>query len=286
MDIKAIEKVVGQIQSQLFKNSNNISVGMLKSSFRGTGLTFKEHQVYSFGDDVRFLDWNLLAKTNTPYIKTFEEERNVEIVVIIDMDPSMYNGYKNVSKLQASIEICCLLYLLASKTGDIVRPILVGDEIINLPAKAGKEGIVQLITALEKKGLFNEDGKVDISYRPQKSLPADEKYVEVVRHLARQKEVVLLSDFVEFLPLKGIKTILSKSNVHCFKITSPVDDLEKNSFTVYGRSTSSQNLGGSTIFSINKKKRLAGTLEKLLGKKLKKINVKDRYLEEFVREMI
>ena len=97
MDIKAIERAVAKIQTALFKNSNSFSVGTLKSQFRGSGLQFKEHQVYTHGDDVRFIDWKMMAKTSRPYIKTFEEERNVEIVVVVDLSLSMFVGLRGVS---------------------------------------------------------------------------------------------------------------------------------------------------------------------------------------------
>src|SRR5688572_28915781 len=109
MNIQEVRKVVGRIKSHLFKNSNSYAIGMLRSHFRGSGLQVKEHQVYMAGDDVRFIDWRMLAKTGNPYIKTFEEERNVEIVVVIDVGPTMYIGHKGVSKLQAAVEVCCLL---------------------------------------------------------------------------------------------------------------------------------------------------------------------------------
>src|SRR5210317_920729 len=108
MNFEEVRKVVGSIKSNIFKNSNAYSIGMLKSHFRGTGLQFKEHQVYTHGDDIRHIDWKLLAKKREPYIKTYEEERNVEIVVVIDTSATMLTGYNGVSKLQAAIEICCL----------------------------------------------------------------------------------------------------------------------------------------------------------------------------------
>ncbi len=107
MDIHAVRRAVSKIKGGLFKNSNSQAIGMLKSHFKGTGLQFKEHQVYMPGDEVRFIDWKMLAKTAHPYVKTFEEERNVEIVVAIDASPSMLYGHKGISKLQAAIEICC-----------------------------------------------------------------------------------------------------------------------------------------------------------------------------------
>ncbi|MBY0416420.1 MAG: DUF58 domain-containing protein, partial [Bdellovibrionales bacterium] len=105
MNITEVRKVVGKLRANLFRKANSHSIGMLKTNIRGTGLQFKEHQVYTFGDDIRFIDWKILAKTSNPYVKTFNEERNVEIVVVIDASATMITGYNGVSKLQAAIEI-------------------------------------------------------------------------------------------------------------------------------------------------------------------------------------
>ena len=84
MNLVEIEKVVGKLQNQLFKKANHYSVGAFKSHFRGAGLQFREHQIYNPGDDVRFIDWKLSAKSvGKTYVKTFEEDRNVEVVVVI-----------------------------------------------------------------------------------------------------------------------------------------------------------------------------------------------------------
>ena len=82
MNISEVRKVVGRLKASLFKRANSHSIGMLKTNVRGTGLQFKEHQVYTHGDDVRFIDWKILAKTSHPYVKTFVEERNLETKLI------------------------------------------------------------------------------------------------------------------------------------------------------------------------------------------------------------
>ena len=164
MNLKEVERVVGSIQTQLFKNSNSFSVGMLKSHFKGAGLQFKEHQVYNPGDDVRFIDWKLSAKTNTTFVKTFEEERNVEIHIFLDLSETMLTGFKGVSKLQASIELTCLLYLLADKSKDRVSVIIVHEKPVILPLASGHEGIVLFISQLQKIGVLNHKGKVNFDY--------------------------------------------------------------------------------------------------------------------------
>ncbi|MEI8348445.1 MAG: DUF58 domain-containing protein, partial [Pseudomonadota bacterium] len=164
MDIQTVRKTVARIKSNLFKNSNSYSIGMLKSHFRGTGLQFRDHQIYVPGDDVKFIDWKMLAKTQTPYIKTFEEERNVEIAVVIDASTTMFSGNEGLSKLEAAIEVCCLLYLLAKETGDFVHGIVIADEIITIPKKSGEQGIIHLVSALQRKKILNDDGDINTNY--------------------------------------------------------------------------------------------------------------------------
>lgn len=282
MNLKEVRKAVGQIRSSLFKNSNSFSIGMLKSHFRGTGLQFKEHQVYTHGDDVRFIDWKILAKTNTPYVKTFDEERNVEIVVVIDAGPTMLNGFNKISKLQASIEIACLLYLLAKETNDSVHCIIVSDEVINIPKKSGEEGIAYLVSALEKCGLYTENGKINLRYRYKKEIGDIEKQNAIMKHLGRRRELVILSDFNEFLDLTVLKKMIFRSNVHCFNIVSPLDEAEIIPFSLHTKSKIGSEEG--SLVKID----LAGNkdLKSVLGKKVKKLRVKDRYLEDFIKEML
>jgi len=282
MNIKEVRKAVGKIQSTLFKNSNSYSIGMLKSHFKGTGLQFKEHQIYSHGDDVRFIDWKILAKTNTPYIKTFDEERNVEIVVVIDASSTMLNGYKGVSKLQAAIEICCLLYLLARETNDYIHALVLSDEVINIPKKSGEEGIARLISALEDKKILNDKGQVNIEYVPKVFLSEKERQVNIMKHLSKKREVVLLSDFNEFLEINSLKRMLYRKNVHGFQLLSPLDEADEIPYTFYA--SSAPGGAGGNLAKID----LKGVKEvsSLLGKKIKKLKVQERYLESFIREML
>ena len=280
MNLKNVREIVGSIKGALFKNSNGFSIGMLKSHFKGSGLQFKEHMVYSHGDDVRFIDWNLTAKTQNTFVKTFEEERNVEIVVVLDLSPSMFLGYKGVSKLQASIEICCLLFLLSSETNDFVQVIILGNEIVSLPKSSGEKGIAVLISKLEELGVLTTSGKVNSNY------PYDNENVEAadkeksLKYLRRNKEVVILSDFVSFLDVDELKKLAFRKHVHCFRVIGPLDEAVKSSYSLYTKSSK----GSGTLAIIHKKKN--EEIEDVLGNRVKKLNVKDRYLEEFIKEMM
>lgn len=275
MNLKEIEKAVAKIQTHLFRNSNSFSIGMLRSHFKGSGLQFKEHQVYTPGDDVRFIDWKLSAKTTTTFVKTFEEERNIEIVVVLDISESMLIGYKGVSKLQASIEIACLLYLLAEKTKDQVKVVVFCEKSQILPATSGQKGITLLVSYLERLGVLNDRGLVDLTFRLESPLEQKQKLSLIKSFVARNKELVLLSDFKNYDNFETLNKLLYRRNMHCFKVSSPIDEEKKSQFSLLSR--------------FNGKKRLVRTMqessEELKGR-FKKISVKDRYLEGFIREML
>jgi uncharacterized protein (DUF58 family) len=281
MNLKEIEKIVAGIQQQLFKNSNSSSVGLLKSSIRGSGLQFKEHQVYAHGDDVRFIDWKLSAKTSQTYIKTFEEERNVEIITVVDLSPSMLIGFKGKSKLQCIFEIICLIYLLSKETNDKQRVVFVGGERIDLPPKQGKEGMVLLISYLERIGLIDSSGKVDIE-RQINPVPHDVKTITLLKsHIAKKKEVIYFTDFNNFDDLDQFNKLLNYKNFHCFRVLSPIE--RKQKIPISFSSSAYKNNSWKKIFTRIKSNKLQ---DLNLNKKLKTINVEDRYLEKFIKEMV
>lgn len=284
MDLKSVEKAAQKIQATLFKNSNSISIGMLKSHFRGSGLQFKEHQIYSHGDDVRFIDWKLLAKTNHPYVKTFEEERNVEITVVLDASMSMLVGHKGVSKLQAAIELTCLLFILAKHTKDTVQVILIADEIKVLPKKSGHEGIIYLIALLEEKQILTKEGRVNVFYRPSNRTTPEQRVKAITQNVIKRKEVLIFSDFHDFIPFAEIKRIIYKANLHCFQMIAPIDENTELPYAVFGFD-SNKGSGKGDFLKIKSDKKIS-ELEEILGKKFKKLKVESRYLEDFVREMM
>ncbi len=280
MNLKEIERVVGMIQSHIFKNSNAYATGMLKSHFRGSGLQFREHQIYVPGDDVRFIDWKLSARSDHTYIKTFEEDRNVEIVVFLDFSQTLFYGYNQVSKLQALIEIIALLYLLAGETHDAIRVIIWANKTINLPPKKGKEGLTLFISMLEKLNVIDADGKVIISEKNINNiLPELSKVAQIKAFLARRKEVIYLGDLSLMKDRNVWDKLLDKKHMHCFRIFSPVD---KNIGMPFLFKTKNAATGKSIISD------LKGSTEQALfvKERFKEIGVHERYLERFVRELV
>ena len=282
MDLAEVKKLVSQIKASLFKNSNSFSIGMLKSHFRGSGLQFKEHRVYEPGDEVRFIDWKLLAKTNTPFIKTFEEERNVEIVVILDATISMLNGFKDVSKLQAGVELVCLLYLLSQETKDYIHVVILKDKIINIPKVSGEKGIIQFISALERNKILNSSGQIIVGMDYEDQVDSEVLYKEIFKHVGKNKEIVIFSDLNNFISDQDLGKLFFRRNIHIFQLLSPIDETESIPYLLHSRDSQLNSKG--KIRKINAEK--LSSLSSKYGNKVKKIRVKERYLETFVKEMI
>tara|TARA_R110002072_G_scaffold288917_1_gene455536 strand:+ start:222146 stop:222970 length:825 start_codon:yes stop_codon:yes gene_type:complete len=274
MNLSEVRKTVSTIKAQLFKNSNSFSIGMLKSHFRGSGLQFKEHRVYEAGDDVRFIDWKMLAKTNRPYLKTFEEERNVEISVIIDICPTMFYGADKVSKLQVALEIVCLLNILSSETSDYIHPIIIADKIYDLPKASGEKGIVNLITQLEKIEVLNHLGNINYDFYKNREYTKEQNYLKYIK---RNREVVVLSDMYNLISNEKFNQVLSNPKTHCFRITSPIDREDQDTYLL----STNDKIGG--VGYIHKSDVENNSK---YPKKIKNIKVEDKYLELFVREMI
>jgi len=281
MNLKEIERVVGMIQSQIFKNSNSHSSGILKSQFRGSGLQFREHQIYVPGDDVRFIDWKLSARSSNVYIKTFEEERNVEIVIMLDLSLTLLYGYNQISKLQAIIEVIALLYVLAGETNDLVRVVIWGEKSIVLPLKNGKEGLTVFISYLEKLNILLPDGKVNLDSKGLNfKVSETEKINQMKMYLAKKKELIYLGDFSCFESFSELTKLIEKKNFHTFRIVSPVDENFSEPYLLTVKNP--LNNKTESLF-LNSKNQNMNFVE---NKKIKKIGVHERYLEKFISELV
>jgi uncharacterized protein (DUF58 family) len=278
MNIIEVRKIVGEIKTQLFKKSNSFSIGMLKSHFRGSGLQFKEHRQYTHGDDVRFIDWKILAKTGTPFVKTFEEERNVQIAVVIDAGPSMLYGWDGVSKLQAALEITCMLYLLAAETNDSIHALIISDQIIDVPRNSGEKGIISLISTLRKNAIINDKGDLVLTRKETYSASIDRE-MALKKHLARNREIVVLSDWQYLMEKVNLRSFVADKRTHCFRLLAPLDRADKVpvSFKVAGE------IGGRQgVYQFkSKEKKVEKVLDRIVN-----LDIDKRYLDQFVREMI
>ena len=105
MDVKEVLKKVRKIEIKTRRLSDHVFSGEYHSSFKGRGMTFSEVRAYQYGDDVRNIDWNVTAKTNTPHVKVFEEERELTLMLAVDVSGSEFFGSDDITKREIITEI-------------------------------------------------------------------------------------------------------------------------------------------------------------------------------------
>ena len=146
---KDLLKKVRQIEIRTKNLVNDFFGGDYHSNFKGKGMTFSEVREYSPGDDVRSIDWNVTAKTGKPHIKIFEEERELSVLLLVDVSSSGIFGSQNNLKIDIGIEIAAMLGFSAIKNNDKVGLALFSDKIEKfIPPKKGKSHVLRLITDL------------------------------------------------------------------------------------------------------------------------------------------
>ena len=181
---KEILQKVRKIEIRTKGMVNSLFGGEYQSAFKGRGMEFSEVREYTYGDDIRQIDWNVTARTGDPFIKQFEEEREQTLMLCVDISPSGIFGSKNQSKMELSIEICAVLAFSAIKNGDKVGLVLFTDEIEKvIPPKKGRLHVLRLIREL-------------LTTKPQGTgTDLSEALSYVNRLLNRRAIVILASDF-------------------------------------------------------------------------------------------
>ena len=185
---KEILKKVRQIEIRTKNIVNDFFGGDYHSNFKGRGMTFSEVREYQHGDDIRFIDWNVTARTGKPYIKIFEEERELTVLLLIDVSSSGVFGSKSKLKIDLGIEIAAMLGFSAIKNNDKVGLILFSDDIVKyIPPKKGKSHVLRLITDL-----------VNHNYDKKQSQTSIKKALEFASKISKRKNVMfLISDFMD-----------------------------------------------------------------------------------------
>ena len=185
---KDILKKVRQIEIRTKNLVNDFFGGDYHSNFKGRGMTFSEVREYQPGDDIRFIDWNVTARTGKPYIKVFEEERELTVLLLIDVSSSGVFGSKSVLKIDLGIEIASVLGFSAIKNNDKVGLVLFSDDVNKyIPPKKGKSHVLRLITDL-----------VNYDYSQDQNKTSIKNALEFANKISNRKSVIfLISDFVD-----------------------------------------------------------------------------------------
>ncbi len=176
---------IKKIQIRTEKFATEILSGEYRSAFRGKGLNFDKIREYQFGDDIRNIDWKVTARMNDPFIRQYKEERQLSIVIILDMSASNNFGTQMQTKQEMSTELASVLATLAIKNNDKVGMMIVTDVIESyIVPKQGKAHVFRIIKDL-------------ITYKPKSKKTNLKKVLEeAITLIPRNSVVFLISDFI------------------------------------------------------------------------------------------
>lgn len=182
--------------------TSNLFMGEYHSSFKGRGMVFSEVRPYQYGDDVRNIDWNKTAQFNEPYIKVFEEERELSLMLLVDISASQNFGTRKQLKKDTVAEICATLAFSAMANNDKVGLILYSNEVeLYLPPSKGKFHVLRIIRELveyeAKNKKTNLNSALDFLLKTQK----------------RKNICFVLSDFTDLNYEKGLKIAAKKHEI-------------------------------------------------------------------------
>jgi uncharacterized protein (DUF58 family) len=202
VDTKELLKKVRKIEIKTRRLSDHIFSGEYHSSFKGRGMTFSEVRQYQFGDDIRSIDWNVTARYNEPYIKVFEEERELTMMLMVDISGSESFGTQQQFKKDILTEISATLAFSAIQNNDKVGLLLFSDEIeLFIPPKKGKTHVLRIIREL-----------IEFEPRSQKTdLTFALKYLSNV--MKKKAIVFILSDFMDNGYDNALKIVGKKHDV-------------------------------------------------------------------------
>ena len=149
MDSTELLKKVRKIEIKTKGLSQNIFAGEYHSAFKGRGMTFSEVREYQYGDDIRDIDWNVTARHNRPYVKVYEEERELTVMLLVDVSGSKNFGAVGVEKNEMMAEIAATLAFSAIQNNDKVGVIFFTDKVEKfIPPKKGRKHILLVIREL------------------------------------------------------------------------------------------------------------------------------------------
>jgi len=185
MDTKELLKKVRKIEIKTRRLSDHIFGGEYHSTFKGRGMTFSEVREYQYGDDVRSIDWNVTARYNEPYVKIFEEERELTMMLMVDVSGSELFGTEKRFKNEIITEIAATLAFSATQNNDKIGLILFTDKIeLYIPPKKGRSHVLRIIREL-------------IEFHPSSKKTNIAEALKFLSNVMKKKAIVfIMSDFI------------------------------------------------------------------------------------------
>lgn len=202
MDTKALLKKVRKIEIKTRRLSDHVFGGEYHSTFKGRGMTFSEVRQYQFGDDVRSIDWNVTARYNEPYVKVFEEERELTLMLLVDISGSEFFGTEQHYKNEIITEIAATLAFSATQNNDKIGLILFSDNVeLFIPPKKGRSHVLRIIREL-------------IEFKPESKQTNLSEALKFLTNVMKKKAIVfVLSDFIADDYQRTLKIVSGKHDV-------------------------------------------------------------------------
>ncbi|MGB1875009.1 MAG: DUF58 domain-containing protein [Akkermansiaceae bacterium] len=186
--------------------------GEYQSSFKGSGLDFEDYREYQHGDETRFIDWNVTARKDHPYIRTFREERELSVILAVDVSGSSIYGSSKLSKRELAAELAAVLAFSANINGDKTGLLLfAGEPLLYLPPAKGNKHVLRMIREILAADPEN----------PTTSIPAA---TDFLLHTVKRKAVVfLISDFFAHDLQKPLSALANRHDTIALQVTDPME---------------------------------------------------------------
>ena len=201
METSELLKKVRRIEIKTRGLSRNIFAGQYHSAFKGRGMAFSEVREYQYGDDIRDIDWNVTARYVRPYVKVFEEERELTVMLLIDVSGSRDFGSVNVMKKEVITEIAATLAFSAIQNNDKIGVVFFSDKIEKfMPPQKGKKHILYIIREL-------------IDFKPQDTKTDIAQVLKFLTNAIKKRcTTFLISDFIDKDGFKDALTIANRKH--------------------------------------------------------------------------
>ena len=187
--------------------------GEYQSSFKGSGLDFEDYREYQHGDETRFIDWNVTARKDHPYIRTFREERELAVILAVDVSGSSLYGSERLSKRELAAELAAVIAFSANINSDKTGLLLFAKEpLLYLPPAKGSKHILRMIREILAADPDN----------PRTSIPAACNFL---LHTVKRKGLVfMISDFIAPDLKKPLSALASKHDTIALRVTDPMEE--------------------------------------------------------------
>ena len=214
MDTKELLKKIRHLEIKTKGLTKHIFSGEYHSAFKGRGMTFSEVRDYHIGDEVRTIDWNVTARFNEPYVKVFDEERELSVMLIIDVSGSEFFGSKDKTKKELALELSAVLSFSAISNNDKIGAIFISDKIEKYiaPDKGRKHALVILRELIELK--------------PESTGTNLNEALKFFRNTQKKRSIAfVISDFMDRHNfMEGLKVSRKKHDMVALRL---IDDAEK-----------------------------------------------------------